>query len=373
MSKVLALDATYEDCARAIAEVFEAFPLDVKGKRVVVKVNALKAGDPDTTAYVTDYRVLRAVLDSLEARRPREIVVGDSVGTESYGNSGHVFEATRLREAAGVHYKNFGSDVVLVPFERPFKRTGAVCRDVLEADVYISVPKMKTHGLTLMSGAVKNNFGLLAGAQKSLYHFYSVKPEMFAEILVELYRLRPPDLVIMDAVVAMEGYGPSSSETRRVNKILASDDGVALDTVQAKIIGFDVDEIPYLRLARELGLGDTDLGSIDIVGEAETIQEYHRPEPSELSYSYRAGIGTGKTNIDFYRSRVSYRPTIVADECPDGCTACTDACPSGALKRDAGHFSVDIFACRVCSACKEACEAGALTLTPHEGLMNLLP
>jgi uncharacterized protein (DUF362 family)/NAD-dependent dihydropyrimidine dehydrogenase PreA subunit len=373
MSKVLVLDATYEDCARAVDEVFETFPLDVKGKSVMVKVNALKAGDPHTTAYVTDYRLLRAVLDRLERLEPAQVIVGDSVGTESYGNSEHVFAATHLKEAAGRHYKNINSDLVLVPFERPFKRTGAVARAVLEADVYISVPKMKSHGLTMMSGSVKNNYGLLVGAQKAWYHYYSVKPEIFAEIIVEMYKLRPPDLVIMDGIVAMEGYGPSSPETRRVDKILASDDGVALDTVQAQIIGFTVEDIPYLRLARELGLGETDLAAIDIVGEAETIEEWHRPKPPELTYSYRAGIGSGRTSIDFYRSRVSLRPTIDVQRCGEGCSACTEACPTGALTRAGAGFSVDVFGCSLCSACKEVCEAGALTLTPHEGLMSILP
>jgi uncharacterized protein (DUF362 family)/Pyruvate/2-oxoacid:ferredoxin oxidoreductase delta subunit len=374
MSKVLVLDATYEDCARAVEQVFEAFPLDVKGKSVMVKVNALKAGDPETTAYVTDYRLLRAVLDRLETLEPARVIVGDSVGTESYGSSETVFEVTHLKEAAREHYRNINTDLVLVPFERPFKRTGAVSRAILEADVYISVPKMKTHGLTVLSGSVKNNYGLLVGAQKAWYHYYSVRPEIFAEIIVEMYRLRPPDLVIMDAIVAMEGSGPSSPETRRVNKVLASDDGVALDTVQAKIIGLGVDDIPYLRLARKLGLGDADLSSIEIVGDAETIEDWHMPESTELTYSYRAGIGAGRTSIDFYRGRVSMRPTIALDDCPEGCSACIDVCPTDALTRDAeGGISVGVFDCCLCSACKEVCEAGALTLTPHEGLMSILP
>ena len=373
MSKVLALDATYEDCAGAVDEVFRAFPLDVKGKNVIVKVNALKAGDPETTAYVTNFRLVRAVLDRLEILKPGQVLVGDSVGTESYGDSEHVFEATRLKEGAGEHYRNINTDLVLVPLERPFKRMAAVPRAILEADVYISIPKMKTHGLTRMSGSVKNNFGLLAGAQKAWYHYHSVRPEIFAEILVEMYRVRPPDLVIMDAIVAMEGYGPSSPEMRTVGKILASDDGVALDTVQAKIIGFDVEDVPYLRLARELDLGQTDLAAIDIVGTAETISEYHRPDPPELTYSYRAGIGTGKVSIDFYRQRVSLRPSIAADACIDGCTACMDVCPTEAFTADGNRLTVDVFKCNLCSACKEVCASGALTLVPHEGLMNILP
>ncbi len=77
--------------------------------------------------------------------------------------------------------------------------------------------------------------------------------------------MRPPDLVIMDGILAMEGYGPASPETRWVNKILAATDAVALDTVEAKIVGFTVDDIPYLKIARELGLGETDLNAIEVV------------------------------------------------------------------------------------------------------------
>lgn len=70
-------------------------------------------------------------------------------------------------------------------------------------------------------------------------------------------------------------------ETRWVNKVLASDDPVALDTVQAKIVGLKPDDIPYLGIARDLGLGETDSNRIEIIGDASTIQEYHRPTPQK--------------------------------------------------------------------------------------------
>ena len=373
MSKVLVLDSTYDNCADAVEKAFAAFPLDIGGKKVVVKVNALRAGDPDTTALVTNYRLLKAVLAKLEALEPAEIIVGDSVGTESYGNSEHVFKVTRLRETAGAYYRNFNTDLVLVPLERPFRRTVAVPRKILEADVYISLPKMKTHGLTVISGGVKNNYGLLVGAQKSWYHYYTVKPEIFAEIIIEMFRLRSPDLVIMDGIVAMEGYGPASPETRTVKKVLVSNDAVALDTVQAKIIGFDVEQVPHLRLARELGIGETHLESIEIIGEAETIQDYHRPEPGELTYSYKAGVGSGRTSIDFYRERVCLRPTILPDACAPECSACAEVCPTKALTKHAQGYEVNTFECILCCACQEVCETGALKLRPDERLMKLLP
>ena len=370
-SKVLVMDSSYETCRDAVDRAFSTFPVDVKGKRVAVKMNALKAGDPENEALVTNYKILKAVIDKLESMKPAEIVAGDSVGTEYYGKSEHVFDVTRLKEAAGPYYRNFNKNLKVIDLEKPFKRKVAVLRDVLEADVYISVPKMKTHGLTMISGAVKNNYGLLTGGQKSWYHYYSVKPEVFTGIVIEMFRLRPPDLVIMDAILAMEGYGPSSPETRWVNKVLASDDAVALDTVEANIVGFSVDDVPYLRIAREMSLGETNLNAIEVLGDASTIEEYHRPTPPETSYSYKAGVGSGRASIEYYRQRVSYRPVISAEKCRhlQGCMACVDLCPSGALKRGTPVPAVDISECMICSACREACDFSGLDLIPDEGMM----
>ena len=372
MSKVLVMDSSYETCRDAVDRAFAAFPINVYGKRVAVKTNALRACDPDREALVTHYKLVKAVLDKIETLKPSEIVVGDSVGTDSYGRSEHVFQVCRQKEAAGPYYRNFNKYLSVVELNEPFKRKVALLRNILEAEVYISVPKMKTHGLTMISGAVKNNYGLLAGAQKSWFHYHSVGPKKFARVIIELFRIRPPDLVIMDAVLAMEGYGPASPETRWVNKILASDDAVALDTVEAKIVGFGVEDVPYLSLARDLGLGPTDLKSIEVIGDASTIGEYHRPTPPECSYSYKAGVGGGRASIEFFRKRVAYRPVISAEKCPRECRACVEACPSGALSREPSKPVLDSSKCMICSACKEACDSSAIELQPDEKVMAAL-
>ena len=371
---MLVEESSYERCREAVDKAFALFPVAIRGKRVAVKVNALKAGDPDAQAFVTHYRVLEAVVQKLESLAPAEIMVGDSVGTESYGNSEYVFQTTRLKEAAGPHYRNFSKNLMVVELRAPFKRKIAVLKDVMDADVYISLPKMKTHGLTMLSGSVKNNFGLMAGAQKSWYHYYSVKPEIFARIIIEMFRLRPPDLVIMDGILAMEGYGPASPETRWVNKILVSNDAVALDTVLAELVGFRIQDVPYLQLARELHLGETDLKAIEVLGEASPIQKYHRPTPPEASYSYRAGVGTGRTSIDYYRQRVAYRPVIDPERCkhPQGCTACLDVCPASAFSHKDPVPGCDRSLCMLCSACKEVCDFAALAYCPDEDLMGAL-
>ena len=374
MSKVLVMDSSYENCREAVDRAFEMFPIDVRGKKVAVKMNALKACDPDQLAMVTNYRLLAEILKKLESLNPGEIVAGDSVGTESYGNSEYVFGATRLKEVLGPYYRNFNRNLAVVELEKPFKRKIAVLKDVLDADVYISVPKMKTHGLTMISGAVKNNYGLLTGGQKAWYHYHSVAPERFAEIVIEMYRLRPPDLVIMDAILAMEGYGPASPETRWVNKVLASDDAVALDVVEAQIAGFTVGDVPYLRIARSLSLGETDMNAIEIIGNADTIEAYHRPTPPESSYSYKAGVGSGRTSIDFFRQRVAYRPVITAEAChyDRGCKSCVEICPSGALSAGRESPELDSAKCMACSACREACDFSGLELVPDQAIVSEL-
>ena len=371
-SKVLVIESSYESCAEAVARAFTTFPLEIKGKNVIVKVNALRACNPDREAIVTHPALVKAVIDRLETLEPKRIIVGDSVGTESYGNSQHIFDVTGLAEAAGPYYRNLSLNLQMVDIEKPFKRKVAVLKDILDSDVYISLPKMKTHGLTMLSGAVKNNFGLLVGAQKSWYHYYSEKPEVFAEILIEMYRLRPPDLVIMDGILAMEGYGPCSPETRRVNKVLAAADAVALDTVLARMIGFRTDEVPYLRIARDLGIGQTDPDAIEVEGSFSPIEGFNRPVVTpESTYCYLSGVGGGKTSQVFFADRVCYRPVFSAEKCPPGCTACVEACPVEALKPGIPPKLLSE-QCNLCSACMEACTHGAVRLAPDETLLKRL-
>jgi len=376
MSKVLVMESSYEDCAEAVDRAFAAFPLEIAGKRVVIKPNALKPCNPDTdTAMVTHYKILEAVIKKVETLGPGKILVGDSVGTEFYGRSDEVCSKVRFKEVAGTYYTNMNKNLRMVKLMHPFEREVAVLADVLDAEVYISLPKMKTHGLTMTSGGIKNNYGLLTGAQKSWYHYYSVRPERFARILIEMFRLRPPDLVIMDAVLAMAGYGPASPITHPVNKVLASDDAAALDTVEARMIGFEPEQVPLLMLAREFGLGETRLDNIQVEGEAATIPGYPKPEePPEASYAYKAGVGTGSTSRLYYRQRVAFRPVIDSKKCRfnQGCAACRDICPTGTLISGESTPGLERDQCILCSACKEVCEYEALDLLPDREIMAQL-
>ncbi|MCL2588855.1 MAG: DUF362 domain-containing protein [Oscillospiraceae bacterium] len=377
MSKVLIQESSYETCQAAIEQVFETFPMDLKGKRVCIKVNGVAPKDPHEYAFVTDYRFVRAVLNVVEKFEPAEIVVGDSVGTGMFGKSEAVWESTHLREAAGKYFKNFSTNLELREVERPIKKTVAIIKDVLDADVYISLPKLKTHGLTIITGAVKNNYGLYAGLQKSKWHYDSITPENFAHAVVESYKLRKPDLIIIDGILSQMGYGPASLEVNRTNKVIAGTDGVAMDTVFTDMLGLTVDDIPLLRICREQNLGETDLSKIEVIGNRVIPEYWHVPVPPLCSYAYRVNDTGGTNAILPFRERAACRPVVDMAICAT-CETCAEEplcvakCPIGALSKNGDTITCATDKCLQCTSCMERCPVKAAVLQIHPEIFEAL-
>ena len=214
----------------------------------------------------------------VEALGASEIVVGDNPGVVSYGANEESFRRTGLMGMLPAAVtRNIGTDSVTVPFNPDFMPSVSISRAVLESDVVISLPKFKTHGLTVLSGAIKNSYGILPGAQKARLHRAAGSQERFHELLVDVFRLRVPDLFIVDAVVGMEGNGPASPDLREVGLVLAADNGVALDAVIATLMGCEPARLRFLRRAQELGLGEYDLGRIEIEGDLKPIPNFKLP------------------------------------------------------------------------------------------------
>ncbi|NLG83746.1 MAG: DUF362 domain-containing protein [Firmicutes bacterium] len=132
-----------------------------------------------------------------------------------------------------------------------------------ECDVFINVPGLRTHQLTMISNAMKNLMGLLPGNATLHVHAYGL-----AGAIVDLNYHRPSDLVISDAIVSMEGNFPGTGTPKTTNLIMAADNAVAADAVAATCVGFAPHEIDYLVEAHERGLGPIDLADIEIRGES---------------------------------------------------------------------------------------------------------
>lgn len=346
--------ATYERLGQAVDRAFELFPLEFRAKRVFIKPNVLRASEAEE-AIVTHPAVLRAVVEKVEAMGPASIVVGDNPGVRGYGANEECFRRTGLMEAAKGYYQNIGNDSQKVDFNSDFMPTVSLSRIVLDADIIISLPKFKTHGLTVITGAVKNSYGFLPGAQKARLHRAAGSPERFHEMLVDVFRLRVPDLFLVDAVVGMEGNGPVSPDLRDIGLILASDNGVAMDAAIAVMMGCEPGRLRFLRKAKEVGLGDYDLSTIGVIGDLKPLPDFKLPPLSgERDFN-------NKTIQEALRSRSILRPQADPQLCT-GCGTCVEQCPVSALSIGNRLPGVDADLCITCFCCQEICPEKAMTL-----------
>lgn len=141
-----------------------------------------------------------------------------------------------------------------------------VGRSVIEADVVINVPVLKTHRGTLLSACIKNiGVGCATREEKKRLHRLGID-----EGLVDVYSLVRPQFHVVDAIVGLEGDGPNlpPGKAKPVGLIIAGSDGLAVDVVCSEIIGIPPRMVKHLQLAYKQGLGIFDLNQIEIKGEA---------------------------------------------------------------------------------------------------------
>lgn len=355
MSRVMIQPASYGDIGKAVRLAFKIFSPTIHGKNVLIKPNVLRAARPEE-AITTHPALLGAVVGQVEALGASSIIVGDNPGVFGYGDNEASFEKSGLTAAARGYYRNIGNDSRPLPFNPVFMPTVSLSQAVLDADIIISLPKFKTHGLTVVSGAIKNSYGFLPGAQKATLHRLAGGAERFHELIVDVFRLRVPDLFIMDAVVGMEGNGPASPDLRDIGRVLASDNAVALDAVVARMMGCRPEALGFLRKAKELGLGDYDMESIDIIGEFFKIPDFKLPPLSGEANLYNADVQA------VISRRMKQRPRVNREACT-GCGSCVDQCPVSALSMGDGQYpSADAATCIACFCCQEICPDKAIVL-----------
>ncbi|MCK4680694.1 DUF362 domain-containing protein, partial [bacterium] len=261
--------ATYEpeDVSRAVALVLDHLGgmsrFISPGEKVLLKPNLLAAKDPDR-AITTHPAVIEAVIGAVR-EAGGEPSMGDSPGGALRG-------IERVWRNTGLQDLSERTGTPIVNFEASGARDVAgqlrsylIARPVLEADAIIGLPKMKTHVLTLYTGCIKNMFGVIPGFGKGRLHNIAPRPVPFSRHLVDIYSLVRPRLHIMDAVVAMEGDGPSGGRPRTVGVIIGGADPVAVDTVVAGMMGYRDGQVPTIRFAAKKGLGTTRREDIEIV------------------------------------------------------------------------------------------------------------
>jgi Pyruvate/2-oxoacid:ferredoxin oxidoreductase delta subunit len=236
-----------------------------------------------------------------------------------------------------------------------------IANAVLDNDGVISIAKFKCHGLTVVTGAVKNQFGCVPGAEKGQSHAKMPDVYNFSSMLVDVAAFVKPRLYIMDAIVAMEGNGPQSGDPRSLNVLLFSTDPVALDAVACKIINLDPTFVPTSELGEKAGLGTFRLDNIEIVGDP--IERFLCPSFKIVRKKPVAFSGSHASRLA--KRLVTPRPVISSKACTR-CGTCVRQCPVNPKAvdwLDAAHkkppqYNYD--RCIRCYCCHEFCPSKAI-------------
>lgn len=337
--------------------------LNIRGKSVLLKVNLLSAFAPER-AVTTHPSVAEALCREFIAAGASVTIADSPGGPYTRFSLERVYNTCGMSDVAKRTSASLGFDTGHGRVSGA-KRTFNVINAALEADLIVSVAKLKTHGLAYYTGAVKNMFGVVPGLDKPALHSKLPNKREFCNALVDLCETVKPALSIVDGVWGMEGAGPSGGTPKFAGVIGGSLNPYALDAVMCDVACLPRSCVPVLVEADQRGL----LGEITHAGDA----------PERFRTAFKPAIKTnGHTQLGFVANlilpkkvavKIAERRSpypIIQPECI-GCGKCAESCPRSVITITDRRAVVNLDGCIRCYCCHEMCPVQAIELKKRNG------
>lgn len=329
--------------------------------KVLLKPNLLNVENPGSIA-VTNNVFFEAAIRVIKDYSS-DITFGDSPG---FGDSRRAAEKAGLLEAAdkyGVKFDGFKEVVHVKLDDAILCRSWDIAKAAYEADVLITLPRLKTHAMAFFTGAVKNQFGCVPGTLKATWHTRMSDIQNFCSMLLDLNKVVGTSFAIMDAIVAMEGNGPKNGSPYKLDAILMGDSITAVDSVAARLIGYSNPlDTPILKTAYDKKWGKVLPEEINVYGES---IESMKAKNFKLCRK-RDNFGFVNSMVmGLMRNALAPNPQLISEKCI-GCKRCYEVCPEKPhvikMNKNGEKFMPvwDMSKCIRCFCCQELCPQGAI-------------
>ena len=342
---------------REVSDIFYQLKVELPAE-ILLKPNLLMPASP-SRAITTHPELIGAVCKVIKEQKPEaRIFIGDSAGLAGLATTKKAFEVCGINNLV----KKYG--LIAIPFEEQKLVSIRVKKakiwsqlripEIVErVGLVINLPKLKTHTLTQYTGAIKNLYGCLSAADKKRGHLTAVKQEQFTELLLDLYLAVKPGLNIMDAIVGMEGKGPSSGRPKKTGLIIASNNALALDEVALKFIRALPN--PLIENAKSRAI----LPDYKLVGKPRKVS-FKLPNSYIRFISYLPDAIV-KPLSKLLAPLPIKKPVICYDKCTN-CYTCVKVCPVKAISIEKKRPVINYEKCISCLCCAEHCPYNAISI-----------
>ncbi len=358
-------DYEYASVKQTLFELFKSVCADngydddfFKGKKVAVKPNLLSksAVEKCVTTHPSFTRAACEYFTLLGA----DVTVCDSPGgiyNKSTFNA--IGKETGTLDAANEGNGKFNDDFgfQLISNHQHSKYSFNIINPLADADVIVNLARLKTHALCEMTAAVKNMFGSIPGLQKAEQHARFPKKDDFANMLCDLCLINSPQINIVDAVICMEGNGPSGGSLRKVGAVLGSANPFSLDLACSHIMGYGKNEVGTVKASISRSLCDDGVEKLEIVGDeiGKFVCKFKRPDSNAGGIVKQIPTIFGGT----VRDALERKPTVKKSLCV-GCGICKSNCPVDAITIVKKKAKIDKTKCIRCYCCQEFCPKEAV-------------
>lgn len=330
-----------ETVDKAIKKVLKLLDFNVKKyKKILIKPNILGAYEEHQNAITTNTSIVKAILKQFKGKK--------WVGESSFSETEKVMKKTGYSKFKNLIIFEKGELVKIKDNRAKVLKNFYLSKIVKKVDLVVNVPKLKTHSLTKITGAIKNLYGLIPGGMKQKLHRKAIGDKKFSKLLIDIYQNIKPKLNIMDAVIGMEGEGPSAGKPKKVGLIMASRNSVALDIVAAILIGYKPKKIFVIKEAVKRKLYPN--FKVKIVGDLKKIPNLKFKKPFMRSK---------EVIKSFLIMFVKYNPILVNEERCVKCGLCARKCPANAISLKP-YPEINKKKCIRCYCCIEVCPKHAL-------------